>query len=92
MSLSLRHTIQNHEPMLSTSKPGKVRRVLICAPKCHGETLNKSLLVDPDLLQNLFFELLRFRQHKYTTSADIEGMFLPVGVREEDQDSFRFFL
>ena len=52
--------------------------------------MNKSLLVGPDLLQNLIFVLLRFRQHKHAVSADIEGMFLQVGVREEDQPSLRF--
>ena len=36
-----------------------------------------------------FFLILRCRQHKYAVSADIEGMFLQVGIREEDQPSFR---
>ena len=35
-------------------------------------------------LQNLIFEFLRFRQHKYAVSADIKGIFLQVEVREED--------
>ena len=71
-------------------KPGKVRRVFNGASKFHGTFLNKSLLVGPDLLQNLDFVLLRFRQHKYTVSADIEGMFLQVGVLARDQISLRF--
>ena len=79
-----------HHPVLNPNKPGKVRRVLNGASKCHGASLNKSLLVGPDLLQNLIFVLIRFRQHKYAVSADIEGMFLQVGVREEDQPSLRF--
>ena len=78
-----------HHPVL-TNKPGNVRRVLNGASKCHGAFLNKSLLVGPDLLQNLIFVLLRFRQHKHAVSANIEGMFLQVGVREEDQPSHRF--
>ena len=53
-----------HHPVLNSNKPGKVRRVLNGASKCHGASLNKSLLVGPDLLQNLIFVLLRFRQHK----------------------------
>ena len=76
--------------MLNPNKPRKVRRVLNGASKCHGASLNKSLLVGPDLLQKIFFVLLRVRQHKYAVSADIEGMFLQVGVREEDQHSLRF--
>ena len=50
----------------------------------------RSLLVGPYLLQNLIFVLLRFRQHKYAVSADIEGMFLQVGVLARDQPSLRF--
>ena len=65
-----------HHPVLNPNKPGKVRRVLNEASKCHGDSLNKPLLVGPDLLQNLILVLLRFRQHKYAVSADIEGMFL----------------
>ena len=76
--------------MLNPNKRGKVRRVLNGASKCHGASLNKSLLVGPDLLQNLIFVLLRFRQHNYAVLADIEGIFLQVRVREEDQPSFRF--
>ena len=53
-----------HHPVLNPNKPRKVRRVLNGASKCHGASLNKSLLVGLDLLQNLIFVLLRFRQHK----------------------------
>ena len=67
-----------------------MRRVLNGASKFHGTSLNKSLLVGPDLFQNLMFVLLRFRQHKYAVSADIEGMFLQVGVLARDQISLRF--
>ena len=73
-----------HHPVLNPNKPVKVRRVLNGASKCHGASLNKSLLVGPDLLQNLIFVLLRFRQCKYVVSADIEGLFL------QDQPSLRF--
>ena len=47
-------------------------------------------MTGPDLLQDLFNVLLRFRQHPYAVSADIEGMFLQVGVLQEDQASLRF--
>ena len=60
------------------------------AAKFHGASLNKSLLTGPDLLQNLIYVLLRFRQHPYAVSADIEGMFLQVGVLPSDQPSLRF--
>ena len=79
-----------HHPVVNPNKPGKVRRVLNGASKFHGTSLNKSLLVDPDLLQNLIFVLLLFRKHKYAVSADIEGMFLQLGVLDRDQISLRF--
>ena len=79
-----------HHPFVNPNKPGKVRRVLNGASKFHGTSLNKSLLVGPDLLQNLIFVLLRFRQHKYAVSADIEGMFLQIGVLARNQISLRF--
>ena len=53
-------------------------------------SLNKSLLTGPDLLQNLIHVLLRFRQHQFAVSADIEGMFFQVGVPDSDQPSLRF--
>ena len=75
---------------MNPNKPGKVRCVLNGASKLHGTSLDKSLLVEPNLLQNLVFVLLRFRQHHFAVSADIEGMFLQVGVLPEDQPSLRF--
>ena len=79
-----------HHPVLNPNKPGKVRRVLNGAAIFHGASLNKSLLTGPDVLQNLIYVLLRFRQHPYAVSADIEGMFLQVGVLPSDQTSLRF--
>ena len=79
-----------HHPVLNPNKPGKVRRVLNGASRFHGNSLNNSLLVGPDLLQNLLFVLMRFREHKYAISADIEGMFMQVGLLENDQRSLRF--
>ena len=67
-----------------------MRRVLNGAAKFHGTSLNKSLLTGPDLLQNLIHVILRFRQHQFAVSADIEAMFLQVGVPDCDQPSLRF--
>ena len=79
-----------HHPVVNPNKPGKVRRVLNGASKFHGKSLNSCLLTGPDLLQDLLNVLLRFRQYQYAVSADIEGMFLQVGVPPPDQTCLRF--
>ena len=79
-----------HHPVLHPHKPGKVRRVLNGAAKFHGVSLNNALLTGPDLLQTLIHVLMRFRQHPYAVSADIEGMFLQVGVIPQDRPSLCF--
>ena len=79
-----------HHTVINPNRPGKRRRVMNGSAKFHGTSLNKSLLTDPDLLPNLIHVLLRFRQHQFTVSADIEGMFLQMGVPDCDQPSLRF--
>ena len=79
-----------HHPVVNPHKPGKVRRVLNGAAKFQCHSLNNSLLTGPDLLQSLIHILIRFRQYPYAVSADIEGMFLQVGVIPEDRPSLRF--
>ena len=65
----------SHHPVLNPNKTGKVRRVLNGAAKFHGASMIKSLLTGPDLLQNLIYVLLRFRQHPYAVSADSRECF-----------------
>ena len=79
-----------HHPVVHPHKPGKGRRVLNGAAKFQGKSLNKALLTGPDLLQSLIHILIRFRQHKYAASVNIEGMFLQVGVIPKDQPPLRF--
>ena len=79
-----------HHPVVNPNKPGKVRRVLNGAANSHGASRNKSLLTGLELLRNLIYVLLRFSQHPFAVSADIEGMFLQVGVLPCDQPSLRF--
>ena len=87
---SRREWYLTHHPVINPNKPGKIRRVLNGAAKFHGTSLNRSLLTGPDLLQRLIHTLICFRQHKYAVSADIEGMFLQVGVPLADQPCLRF--
>ena len=63
-------------PVLKPNKAGNLRRVLNGAAKFHGSSLSIYFPTGPDLLQNLIYVLLRFRQHPFAVSADIEGRFL----------------
>ena len=80
----------SYHPSVNPNKLSKVRRLLKGTAKFHGTSLNKSLLTRTDLLQNLIYVLLRFRPHPFAVSADIEEMFLEVGVLPCGQPSLRF--
>ena len=69
-----------HHPVFHRHKPGKVQLVLYGAAKFHGSSLSNALLTKIDLLPNLKHVLIRFRQYHYAVFADIEGMFLQVGL------------
>ena len=79
-----------HHPVVHPHKPGQVRRMLNGAAKFQCQSLNNALLTGQDLLQSLIHILCRFRQYPHAVSADIEGMFLQVGVIPEDRPSLRF--
>ena len=79
-----------HHPVINKQKPDKVRRVTNAASKYKGVSLNDALLTGPDLLCNLHGLLLWFRQYEVAVRADIEAMFMQVGIREEDQDALFF--
>ena len=81
-----------HHLVINPNKPGKVCRVLIGPAKFHGTSLKDFLLTGSDLQQNLIHLLLRFRQHQFAVSADIEGMFPHVGVPDRDQPSLLFYI
>ena len=76
-----------HHPVINPNQTGKVRRVLNDAAKYHGISLNKFLLTGPALLQNLTHVLLCFAQHQFAVSADIEGIFVQIGVPNRVQPS-----
>ena len=79
-----------HHPVCNPKKPGKVRRVANAAASYRGQSLNDNLLSGPDLLQNMFLLLLRFREQPIAVMADIEAMFMQISIREEDQAALRF--
>ncbi|KAL9982123.1 hypothetical protein ACROYT_G010928 [Oculina patagonica] len=71
-------------------KPEKLIVVFDCAARYRGTSLNDQLLHGPDLTNNLFGVLVRFRQESIALSSDSEAMFHQVNVDPNDFDALRF--
>ena len=83
--------IYHTTPFFQPHKPDKLRVVVDCAALFKGTSLNDQLLHGPDLTNNLFGVLQRFRQESVALVSDIEGMFHQVKVDPQDSDALRFF-
>ncbi|KRZ81635.1 hypothetical protein T08_8787 [Trichinella sp. T8] len=57
---------------------------------CAGVSLNDHLETGPNLQADLVSILLRFRQYRIAVQADIEKMYLQVGLQAEDRDTCSF--
>ena len=79
-----------HQVVISENKPGKIRVVYDCASKYMGQSLNDKCLRGPDLINRLQHVLLRFRNHEYAISADVEAMYYQVHVPVSQRDYLRF--
>ncbi|KRZ11509.1 hypothetical protein T11_12642 [Trichinella zimbabwensis] len=58
--------------------------------KYAGASFNDHLTTGPNLQADLVSILLRFKQYWIAVQADIEKMYLQVGLRAEDRDACRF--
>ena len=79
-----------HYELVNPNKPGRVRRKSNAAAKSNGVCLNDKLLREPDSLGSLLGILLRCREKPVVLMADIESMFMQVGVRAQDRRYLRF--
>ena len=79
-----------HHPVISASKPDKVRPVFDCAATFRGVSLNNQCYQGPDLINKLVSVLLRFRQFRYAITGDVESMYLQVRIPEADRNALRF--
>ena len=79
-----------HHPVISESRPGKVRIVHDCAAKLAGVNLNNQCFQGPDLVNKLIHVLLRFRQHNLAIMADVQAMYMRVKVPPRDRNALRF--
>ena len=79
-----------HHPVISESRPGKVRIVHDCAAKLAGISLDNQCFQGPDLVNKLIHVLLRFRQHNLAIMADVQAMYMQVKVPLRDRNALRF--
>ena len=79
-----------HYGLVNPNKPGKVRRKSNAAAKSNGVCLNDKLLRGPNLLGSLLGILLRCREKPVLFMAEIDGLFMQVGVRAQDRRYLRF--
>ena len=78
--------LPHHAVSKDTSTTTKVRVVFDGSAKTNsGLSLNDVQRVGPTIQSDLFSILVRFRQHKYVLSADIEKMYRQILVRPDDR-------
>lgn len=70
-----------HWAVIKKPKPSKVRIVFDGSAKStNGRSLNDNLMTGPNLQNDLFNVLTRFRKHEIVLSCDMEKMFLQIKV------------
>ena len=79
-----------HHAVLNPKKPDKVRVVFDCAARYKGESLNDKCFSGPDLINRLIPVLIRFRQHRFAFTADIEAMYYQITIPVHERDALRF--
>ena len=80
-----------HHALVNPNKPGRVTVVFVCAAKYAGKSSDNHLYTEPDILNSLIGDLLRFGRDQVTLVADLEAMYPRVLVNRKDQ-RFRRFL
>ena len=78
-----------YDQVFNEHKPIKIKIVFGAAAEHDSMSLNKTLLTDPDLLNNLAGILLRFRNHKVVIAADIETMYHQVRASKSNAEALR---
>ena len=69
-----------HHGVFHPSKPGKMRVVFDCSAEWHSISINQSLMSGPELTNQIFGVLVKFREEPVAVMADIEAMFYQVFV------------
>lgn len=80
-----------HFPVVRMDKATtKVRMVFDAAARVNGISLNDMIETGPNLQQDLFSVILRFRKHDVALVCDISEMYLQIKIPEKDRSYFRF--
>lgn len=73
-------------------EPSKVRIVFDGSAKStNGRSLNDNLMMGPNLQNELFDILVRFRTHQVVISCDMEKIFLQIKIDDKNKDFQRLF-
>ena len=84
------HYISHHAVLRPEKKSTPVRIVFNSSSVYQGNRLNDYWKKGPDLLNNLFGVVLRFREKEVAVSGDISKMYHRVLIPERDQHVHRF--
>ena len=79
-----------HHGVYHPTKPNKIHVVFGCSAEYAGRSVNKELLVQHDLTNQIIGILIRFRQGRVTFVADIEKMFFQVLFSKEHRSLLSF--
>ena len=79
-----------HHAVLRPEKNTPIRIVLNSSTSVKGHMLNDYWFKGPDLLNNLFGVVFRFRENTVTVCGDITKMYHMVAIRTVDQHVHRF--
>lgn len=81
--------LSHHGVMREASSSTKLRVVFNGSANIGNASLNKHLMVGPNLLPALDDILMRWRTHRYVLAADIEKIYRQILVDPEDRDMQR---
>ena len=82
--------IAHHEVVRPEKRSTPVRIVFNSSVQYKGRCLNDCWIKGPDLLNDMFGVILRFREHPVTVSGDISKMYHRIGIPERDHHVHRF--
>ncbi|XP_055918732.1 uncharacterized protein LOC129950839 [Eupeodes corollae] len=78
--------LPHHAVFKESSTTTKLRVVFDAAAKTYdGTSLNQHLMIGPKLQKNIVDIILKWRQHRFTITADIEKMYRQILVKDADQ-------